>query len=72
MVPKHGRRIVDRNRLRRRLREIGRTRLLPHLSGTGQALDLLIRARREAYEASFDELRRELVELVEATWPGAS
>jgi ribonuclease P protein component len=71
VVPKHGRRIVDRNRLRRRIREIGRTRLLPHLAATGQALDVLIRARREAYDASFDELRRELVELVEATWPGA-
>jgi ribonuclease P protein component len=65
VVPKHRRRIVDRNRLRRRLREIGRTELLPRLRRDERALDVLIRARPEAYEAPFADLRRELVALVD-------
>lgn len=72
VVPKHGRRIVDRNLLRRRLREIGRTELLPRLGKAGVAVDLLIRARREAYGAGFDELKGELVSLVEEGWCDAS
>jgi ribonuclease P protein component len=65
VVPKHRRRIVDRNRLRRRLREIGRTELLPRLRRDERALDVLIRARPEAYEAPFADLQRELVALVD-------
>jgi len=53
VVPKHGHRIVDRNRLRRRLSELVRTELLAHIGRT----DLLIRALPEAYRASFDALR---------------
>jgi len=52
VVPKHRRRIVDRNRVKRRLREIVRTRVLPELS----SIDLLIRAKPEAYGSSFDQL----------------
>ena len=52
VVPKHRRRIVDRNRVKRRLREIVRTRVLPELNG----IDLLIRARPEAYASSFEQL----------------
>jgi len=52
VVPKHRRRIVDRNRVKRRLREIIRTRVLPELNG----IDLLIRARPEAYGSSFEQL----------------
>jgi len=66
IVPKHGRRIVDRNRLKRRLREIGRRSVLPRLAGAGQAADILIRARRNAYEADFATLEREIHEAVEA------
>ena len=65
VVPKHKRRIVERNRLKRRLREIGRTLVLPALRGGGAPLDLMLRARPEAYQASFEELREELRELVE-------
>jgi ribonuclease P protein component len=61
IVPKHGRRIVDRNRLKRRLREILRQEMLPWLSGRGSAMDVLVRARREAYTATYDELRQELI-----------
>ena len=52
VVPKHRRKIVDRNRVKRRLREIVRTGLLPELNG----VDLLIRAKPEAYSSSFEQL----------------
>lgn len=68
VVPKHGYRIVDRNRLKRRLREIGRRELLPRLRTAEAGIDLLVRARREAYQAPFAELRAQLVELVEERW----
>jgi ribonuclease P protein component len=56
VVPKHGRSSVERNRLRRRLSEIVRRSLLPHLL----AMDVLIRTRREAYDASFAELEEDV------------
>ncbi|HEX6057409.1 MAG TPA: ribonuclease P protein component [Gemmatimonadaceae bacterium] len=56
IVPKHKQTGVARNRLKRRLREIARTRLLPTLPSA----DVVVRARPEAYRASFDELRHEL------------
>lgn len=60
IVPRHRHLIVERNRLKRRLREIVRRRLLPGLREGGQARDILVRARREAYEASYQELEAEL------------
>ena len=72
VVPKHGRRIVDRNRLKRRLREIGRRSVLPALAGNERTVDVLVRVRREAYGASFEELAREVGEAVEALWSEAS
>jgi ribonuclease P protein component len=65
IVPKHGRRIVDRNLLKRRLREIGRRQLLPELDAAGKRADILIRARGRAYGADFDSLAREVREAVE-------
>ena len=65
IVPKHGHTIVDRNRLRRRLREIGRVEVLPRLDTLPRDLDFLVRARREAYQASFQQLRNQLVMLTE-------
>jgi ribonuclease P protein component len=56
VVPKHGRNIVDRNRLKRRLRELARVRLLPVIG----SVDLLLRAEPEAYTVSFDELVRQV------------
>lgn len=56
-MPKYSRTSVERNRLKRRLREVVRTELLPHLPPA----DMVVRARREAYDASFDELRGQLV-----------
>jgi len=69
IVPKHGHRIVDRNRLRRRLREIGRRELLPRLRDRGVAVDVLLRVHRKAYGASFVELEREVVSTMEELWP---
>jgi len=65
IVPKHGRNIVERNRLKRRLREIGRRRVLPVLAAGGTATDVLIRARRSAYGAGFEMLAQEITEAVE-------
>ena len=58
VVPRHKHSAVDRNRLKRRLRELSRTRLLPALAGLSG--DLVIRVRPDAYGASFDALTRQL------------
>jgi ribonuclease P protein component len=58
IVPKFQSSAVARNRLRRRLREIWRQELQPHQP----AWDLVIKARREAYAASFSDLRAELLD----------
>jgi ribonuclease P protein component len=52
VVPRYSGSAVDRNRLKRRLRELVRTRLLPSAS----SVDVVIRARPDAYVASFDAL----------------
>ena len=57
VVPKHGRSIVERNQLKRRLREIVRLKILKRIP----SVDMLIRARPEAYTASFASLEHELV-----------
>jgi ribonuclease P protein component len=56
VVPTHGRCSVERNRVKRRLTELVRRELLAHLG----SMDVLIRARREAYGATFDELRKDV------------
>lgn len=71
IVPKHGRRIVDRNLLKRRLREIGRRDLLPKLRASG-SVDVLVRARRSAYEVEYDTLKREMLDALEAVWSRGS
>ena len=72
IVPKHGRRIVARNRLKRRLREIGRRDVLPELHAKGFRADVLIRARPQAYGAGFEVLNREVKEAVEDLCSDAS
>jgi ribonuclease P protein component len=52
IVPKFQSSAVARNRLRRRLREIWRREIQHHQP----AWDLIIKARREAYAASFEAL----------------
>lgn len=61
IVPKYKHSIVERNRLRRRLRELVRVRLLPTLDGTERSpRAVLIRALPAAYSASFDGLARDI------------
>ena len=69
VVPLHRHNTVERNRLRRRLREIARLELLPRLDERGLAQDVLLRARREAYDVDFAGLREELVKWLELRWP---
>jgi ribonuclease P protein component len=56
IVPKFGHTIVERNKLRRRIREIARTVLLPTLG----ARDVLIKALSSAYGTEFQALHDEL------------
>lgn len=72
VVPKHRHTVVERNRVKRRIRELGRTRLLPALWGARLDLDVLIRARREAYGATMSQLRDELDRVVELLCSGPS
>jgi ribonuclease P protein component len=64
IVPKHGRDIVDRNRLKRRLREVVRITLLPTLVPH----DVVIRALPGAYALTWVVVRKELSRLF-ATLP---
>lgn len=61
VVPKRGHTAVARNRLRRRLKELWRKELRAKLP----ALDVVLRGRPESYQASFGELRAELLAWVE-------
>ena len=72
IVPRYGHRIVDRNRLKRRLREILRIEILPRLISPDTGTDVLVRVRRNGYEASFVELRAELLEWWERRWSRGS
>lgn len=57
VVPKLGFSAVQRNRLKRRLRELTRQHLIPLAASS----DVLLRAKRDTYAASFDSLRAEVV-----------
>lgn len=60
VVPKYKHTIVERNKLRRRLRELVRTRVLPVVTSS----DLLIRPFPQAYSVGFAVLAREIDVLV--------
>ncbi len=64
IVPKHGNTIVRRNRLRRRLREIGRVEVLARLDHDDSRLDVLVRARKDAYQVTFPRLKDQLVKIM--------
>ena len=70
IVPKHGHSVVNRNRVKRRLREVARKDVLPRLREEGMTFDLLVRARREAYEANYQQFRRELLKVTEELCSG--
>ena len=59
IVGKHRHTVVERNRLRRRLRELARIRLIPFHS----RLDVVIRSLPAAYDASFSVLTDEMDEI---------
>lgn len=56
VVPRRGHTAVARNKLRRRLRELGRRRILPRL----RPLDVVLRTRARAYTARFADLAADL------------
>lgn len=61
VVPKYGRGAVERNQLKRRLRELTRVLILGALRASGGtlSLDVVIRARPNAYDRTPDALRAE-------------
>ncbi len=67
IVPKFQSTAVARNRLRRRLLEVWRRQVMQRQGPR----DLLIRARREAYKASFIELQEDVLRFAEKAFgPG--
>ena len=72
VVPKHKRNSVERNLLKRRLREVLRKDVLPKLREREMPVDILVRARREAYLATFTQLQDELIALVDRKWSPVS
>ncbi|HUP88484.1 MAG TPA: ribonuclease P protein component [Longimicrobiales bacterium] len=71
IVPKHRRNSVERNRLKRRLREVLRTEIMPRMRELETPADIMVRARREAYVATFTQLRDELLAWAERKWSHA-
>lgn len=65
VVPKHRHTVVERNLVKRRLREVLRLDVLPRLEAAGVNADILVRARREAYGIPYRTLRDELVRWTE-------
>jgi ribonuclease P protein component len=65
VVPKYGHSAVRRNQLKRALRELSRLRLLTVLSDSDSepGVDVVMRARPVAYQASHTELRNEFEEV---------
>lgn len=61
VVPKHRHKVVERNRVKRRLRELVRVRLIPGLEG----VDLLIRAKPEVYDSTFEQLAGDMAAIGE-------
>src|SRR4051812_10186809 len=62
VVPKHGHSSVDRNRLKRRLRELGRMGILAAVrgAGPGSVIDVVMRAQPGAYRLEYAQLRSEV------------
>jgi len=66
IVAKHGQNNVQRNLVKRRLKEIARTNLLPNLRKQNRRLDILIRAKKKAYRSDFSWLESEAKEALKA------
>lgn len=61
IVPKLGHNSVERNLVKRRIREVLRQDVCPRLVAQGIAADVLVRARKVTYDAAYGELRSELM-----------
>lgn len=61
IVPKLGHNSVQRNLVKRRIREILRQDVCPLLVQEAVAADVLVRARKNTYGAAYADLRAELV-----------
>lgn len=61
IVPRFKHTAVDRNRLKRHLRELTRTQMLPRLA----PLDLVVRTKPETYMATLEQLSEELATVLE-------
>lgn len=62
VVPTHGHTVAERNRLRRRLREILRRDWLPGAVRERRSMDVVVRTRPGAYGLAFGALRSGLLE----------
>lgn len=71
-MPRYGNTAVRRNRVKRRVREALRREVLPRLDAGGIPRDVIVRARREAYDTSYARLSKQLIEWVERQWPASS
>jgi len=60
IVGKHGHTIVERNRLRRRLRELVRLKIL----SAAKENDIVVRAFPSAYDSSFEQLSKEIDDVI--------
>lgn len=66
IVPRYGNSAVDRNGVRRRLLEIVRTGWMPQIFSQGRGVDIVLRAKPAAYQASYEALRESLTRPMEA------
>lgn len=57
VVPRFKHSAVDRNRVKRRLKELVRLRMLP----SGIAVDVVLRIRPDAYRADFEALTTDIM-----------
>ncbi len=65
IVPKLGHPTSARNLVKRRLKEIARTKALGRIEAASAPADVLVRVRREAYRATYRQLEADFVNAVE-------
>lgn len=63
-MPRYSHSAVERNLVKRRLRELVRTEMLPAMASMA-SLDVVVRAAPSAYKADFDALRGALRKAIE-------